>query len=128
LDISKRSIWIVSGWAIFQALIQFTVIISERNSVQPVWFLATFVMSVLSVAQVDAIEGAVKHWIASIVLSIIILLLLLSLPMLLGVVSPVYIPLMILGSLRTMASTLLLTTPIGLISCFAGQVVRNKYL
>jgi hypothetical protein len=85
-----------------------------------------FVMALLTSSLLEEFEEALKTWLISVVFSIIIVLLLITLPIALGVLASEFAPLIITGSIQPMAMSLLLTAPINLIGCFLGQVSRNR--
>jgi hypothetical protein len=59
---------------------------------------------------------------------VLIVFTLIVFPMYIGVLSAVYVPVMVVGSIRPLASVLIVTTPLGLVGSFAGQVIRNRLL
>ena len=116
------------GWALCLGQLQFSIIITERHGVHPIMFLAAFFVAVLASSLIDEIEKALRCWVLSIGFSLGLVFLLLVIPMYLGVLPTTFVPLIILGSVQPMASTLIINTPIGLLGCFVGQILRNKLL
>ena len=106
----------------------FSVLITERRGTNPIWFLATLLVAMLASALFHEIEQALRHWLLSIGLSVVIVSLLLVLPMYFGVLSTQFVPLILVGSLQPMVTTLILTTPLSLLGCFTGQVLRARLL
>jgi hypothetical protein len=128
LNVGRRSLLIALGWAVFQGQLLFSVLITERRGTNPIWFLATLLVAMLASALFQEIEQALRHWLLSIGLSVVIVLLLLVLPMYFGVLSTQFVPLILVGSLQPMVTTLILTTPLSLLGCFTGQVLRARLL
>ena len=106
----------------------FSVLITERRGTHPILFLATLLVATLASALFQEIEQALRHWLLSIGISVVIVSLLLVLPMYLGVLSTQFIPLILVGSLQPMVTTLIITTPLSLLGCFTGQVLRARLL
>jgi len=122
----KRIILVALGWAIFHGQLMFNILVNERSGIQPVWFLLVFLMALLTSSLLDEIEEAMKTWFLSIAFSIVIVMLLITLPITFGILASEFGPLIIVGSIQPMASSLLLTAPINLIGCFLGQITRTK--
>ena len=117
---------IALGWAIFHGQMQFDIIINENKSLQPITLLVVFILAVVASSLLEDFEQALKTWLISIVFSIIITLLLIVIPIAFGVLASEFAPLIIVGSIQPMATSLVLTTPINLLGCFLGQVFRNQ--
>jgi hypothetical protein len=128
LNVGRRSLLIALGWAVFQGHLLFSVLITERRGTNPIWFLGTLLVAMLASALFQEIETALRHWLLSIGLSVVIVSLLLVLPMYFGVLSTQFVPLILVGSLQPMVTTLILTTPLSLLGCFTGQVLRARLL
>ncbi|MCW3991120.1 MAG: hypothetical protein NWE79_00285, partial [Candidatus Bathyarchaeota archaeon] len=60
--------------------------------------------------------------------SLLIVFVLLYTPILLGVLDPQLAPLIIAGSLQPISIAIILLSPISLLGCFLGQVLKNRYL
>lgn len=116
------------GWAIFHGQVMFTVLVAERKGIQPAWFLLIFFMAVLASSLLEEFEQTLKTWVMSVVFSVILVLLLVTLPIAFGALATEFAPLIIVGSIQPMATSLILTAPINLLGCFLGQVVRNKLI
>jgi hypothetical protein len=128
MNVTKRYLLVSLGWAIFQGQLLFSILISEQQNLKPLWFLVSFLVSLVASALIDEIEQVLKYWLLSIVLSVLIVFTLIVFPMYIGVLSAVYVPVMVVGSIRPLASVLIVTTPLGLVGSFAGQVIRNRLL
>ena len=128
MNVGRRSLLIALGWAVFQGQLLFSVLITERRGTNPIWFLATLLVAMLASALFQEIEQALRHWLLSIGLSVLIVSLLLVLPIYFGVLSTQFVPLILVGSLQPMVTTLILTTPLSLLGCFTGQVLRARLL
>jgi tryptophan-rich sensory protein len=114
------------GWAVFHGQLMFNILVNESSGIPPIWFLLVFLMALLASSMFEELEQALKTWMASIVFSVIIVLLLITLPIAFGVLASEFANLIILGSIQPMAISLILMAPINLIGCFLGQVSRNK--
>ena len=77
---------------------------------------------------VEQFEQALKTWLTSVFFSVIIVLLLITLPIAFGILASEFTPLIVLGSIQPMATSLILTAPINLLGCFLGQVMRNQLI
>lgn len=124
----KRILFVALGWAIFHGQLQFNILVNESSGIQPVWFLLVFLMALLASSLLEEIEEALKTWFISIVFSVVIVLLLITLPIAFGILASEFAPLVIVGSIQPMATSLILTAPINLIGCFLGQVTRSKLM
>jgi hypothetical protein len=124
----KRILLLALGWAIFHGQLQFNILVNESSGIRPVWFLLVFLMALLTSSLLDEAEEAFKTWIISIVFSVVIVLLLITLPIAFGILASEFAPLVIVGSIQPMATVLILTAPINLIGCFLGQITRNKLI
>lgn len=122
----KRVLTIASGWAMFHAYMQFSMLISEENFVMPVWFLFELIIAVLASSLLYRLEESLKTWISSTILSIVIVLVLISSPVVFGVLQTQFVSLIILGSIQPIVTVLLLSAPVNLLGCFLGQVLRNR--
>jgi len=111
------------GWAVFHGQLQFNILVNESSGIAPVWFLLVFLMALLASSLLEDFEQALKAWLASIVISVVIVLTLITLPITFGVLASEFAPLIIAGSIQPMATLLMLTAPINLIGCFLGQVL-----
>ena len=116
------------GWAIFQGQLQFNILVNESGGIPPVWFLLVFLMALLASSLLEELEQSLKTWLASVVFSVIIVLLLISLPIAFGVLASELAPLIIVGSIQPMTTSLMLTAPLNLLGCFLGQVFRNQLI
>jgi len=116
------------GWAVFHGQLQFNILVNESSGIPTVWFLLVFLMALLASSLLEELEQALKTWMASIVFSVIIVMLLITLPIALGVLASEFAPLIIVGSIQPMATSLILTAPINLLGCFLGQVFRDKLI
>jgi len=123
---NRHNLLIALGWAVFLAHIQFTMLITEGNSIMPVWFLMMLFVSVVASSLLDGLESTLKTWVASIVLSVLLSVALISSPSYFGVLDPQLTSIMITGSIQPIVTILLLTAPLGLMGCFLGQVLRLK--
>jgi fumarate reductase subunit C len=124
----KRIFLVALGWAIFHGQLQFNILVNESSGIKPVWFLLVFLMALLASSLLKETEEAFKTWFISIVFSIVIVLLLITLPIAFGILSSEFAPIIIVGSIQPMATSLILTAPINLIGCFLGQITRNKLI
>ena len=124
----KRMLLVALGWAIFHGQLQFNILVNETGGIQPVWFLLVFFMALLTSSLLEEFEEALKTWLISVVFSVVIVLLLITLPIAFGMLASEFAPLIIVGSIQPMATSLILTAPINLIGCFLGQVTRNKLI
>jgi len=124
----KRMLLVALGWAVFHGQLQFNILVNESSGIPPVWFLVVFLMALLASSLLEEFEQALKTWLASVVFSIIIVLLLITLPIAFGVLASEFAPLIIVGSIQPMATSLILTAPINLLGCFLGQVFRYKLI
>jgi len=114
------------GWATFHGQLQFNILVNENKGIPPVWFLLVFFMAILASSLLPGFEQALKSWLASLVFSVILVLILIMVPITLGAIASEFAPLIIGGSIQPMATALILMAPINLIGCFMGQVVRNR--
>ncbi len=122
----KRMLLVALGWAVFHGQLQFNIVINDSSGIPPFWFLLVFLMALLASSLLKEFEQALKTWLISIVFSVIIIMLLISLPIAFGVLAPEFANLIIVGSIQPLAISLVLMAPINLIGCFLGQVSRNK--
>ena len=123
LSALKRMLLVALGWAVFHGQLQFNILVNESSGIAPVWFLLVFLMALLASSLLEDFEQALKAWLASIVISVVIVLTLITLPITFGVLASEFAPLIIAGSIQPMATLLMLTAPINLIGCFLGQVL-----
>ena len=123
LSALKRMLLAALGWAVFHGQLQFNILVNESRGIAPVWFLLVFLMALLASSLLEDFEQALKAWLASIVISVVIVLTLITLPITFGVLASEFAPLIIAGSIQPMATLLMLTAPINLIGCFLGQVL-----
>ena len=114
------------GWAITHSYFHFTFLVKEGNQITTNWFLLELVIAILASSQLPKIEKALKFWIISIALSIIITMGLMVSPTLTGAMVPRFTSLIITGAVQPLTTVLLLSTPLHLLGCFIGQVVRNR--
>lgn len=128
MNVTKRYLLVSLGWALFQGQLLFSILISEQQNLKPLWFLVSFLVSLVASALIEEIEQVLKYWLLSIILSVLIVFFLIIVPMYIGVLSPVYAPIIVVGSIRPLASVLVVTTPLGLVGSFAGQVMRQRLL
>jgi hypothetical protein len=128
LNALRRMLLVALGWAIFHGQLQFNVLVNESSGIPPVWFLLVFVMALLTSSILEEFEQALKTWLTSIVFSVIIVLLLITLPIAFGMLASEFTPLIIVGTIQPMATSLILTAPINLLGCFLGQVMRNHLI
>ena len=124
----RTNILIALGWAMFHAHIQFTVLITEGNSVMPIWFILLLFVSVLASTLLEGLEKSLKIWILSVLLSVVISLALVSSPAVFGALDQQLVSVMISGSIQPIVTVLLLMAPLGLLGCFLGQVMRNRLI
>lgn len=122
----KRMLLVALGWAVFHGQLQFNIVINDSSGIPPFWFLLVFLMALLASSLLEEFEQALKTWLISIVFSVIIIMLLITLPIAFGVLAPEFANLIIVGSIQPLAISLVLMAPINLIGCFLGQVSRNK--
>jgi len=113
------------GWAVFHGQLQFNVLVNESSGIKPVWFLLVFLMALLASSLLEEFEQALKTWVASIMISVVFVLLLITLPIAFGVLASEFAPLILAGSIQPMATLLILTAPINLLGCFLGQMLRK---
>ena len=128
LSALMRMLLVALGWAVFHGQLQFNILVNESSGIPPVWFLLVFLMALLASSLLEELEQALKTWLASVGFSIIIVLLLITLPIAFGVLASEFAPLIIVGSIQPMATSLILTAPINLLGCFLGQVFRYKLI
>lgn len=128
MSATKRILMIAFGWAVFHAYMQFTMLITERNFVMPVWFLVEFIIAVLASSLLEKLEESIKTWITSTILSVIIVFVLISSPVVFGVLQTQFVSLIVLGSIQPIMTILMLSSPVNLIGCFLGQVLRNRFV
>jgi fumarate reductase subunit C len=128
LNTLRRMLLVALGWAVFHGQLQFNVLVNESSGIPPVWFLLVFVMALLASSLLEEFEQALKTWLTSIVFSVIIVLLLITLPIAFGMLASEFTPLIIMGTIQPMATSLILTAPINLLGCFLGQVMRNHLI
>ncbi len=114
------------GWAVFHGHLQFNLLVNENSGIPPVWFLLVFLMALLASSLFEELEQALKTWMASIAFSVIIVMLLITLPIAFGVLSPEFANLIMMGSIQPLAISLILMAPINLIGVFLGQVSRKS--
>lgn len=122
----RNNALITLGWAVFYANIQFTMLITEGNSVMPIWFIIMLFVSVLASSLMDSLEKSLKTWISSLLLSVVLSLGFISSPAAFGVLDQQLVSVMITGSIQPIVTVLLLMAPLGLLGCFLGQVLRNR--
>jgi fumarate reductase subunit C len=128
LNVLRRMLLVALGWAVFHGHLQFNVLVNESSGIPPVWFLLVFLMALLASSLLEEFEQALKTWLTSVVFSVIIVLLLITLPIALGMLASEFTPLIIVGSIQPMATSLILTAPINLLGCFLGQVMKNQLI
>ncbi len=128
MKISSRSIFIAFGWALFQSYFQFSLLIVENSNVHPFSYMMLLIVSMLACSLYSNVEQALKYWILSIAMSILLVFFLLYLPIFLGVLEPQLAPIVIAGALQPLTISIILISSLGLLGCFLGQVLRNKYL
>ncbi|MBL7079607.1 hypothetical protein ISS39_04705 [Candidatus Bathyarchaeota archaeon] len=116
------------GWAVFHGQLQFNILVNESSGIPPIWFLLVFLMALLASSLLKELEQALKTWLTSIGFSVIIVLLLITLPIAFGVLALEFAPLVIVGSMQPMATSLILTAPLNLLGCFLGQVFRHQLI
>ena len=122
----KRMLLVALGWAVFHGQLQFNLLVNESSGIPPVWFLLVFLMALLASSLFEELEQALKTWMASIAFSVIIIMLLITLPIAFGVLSPEFANLIMMGSIQPLAISLILMAPINLIGVFLGQVSRKS--
>jgi fumarate reductase subunit C len=122
----KRMLLVALGWAVFHGQLQFNILVNESSGFPPVWFLLVFLMALLASSLLEELEQALKTWLTSVVFSIIIVLLLITLPIAFGVLASELAPLIVVGSIQPITTSLILTAPINLLGCFLGQMFRNQ--
>ncbi len=128
LTAMKHMLMVALGWAIFHGQLQFNILVNESSGIPPVWFLLVFLMASLASSLLEELEQALKTWMASVVFSVIIVLLLISLPIAFGVLASELAPLIIVGSIQPITTSLILMAPINLLGCFLGQVFRTQLI
>jgi hypothetical protein len=128
LEFVKHSLVLSFGWAIFHSYIQFTVLVTEGNRIMPIWFLVELIVSIFASSQLSKLEHSLKTWIASVLFSIFITLGLIVSPVLLGALDSRFMGLVVMGAVQPIVTILLLSTPLDLLGCFLGQVMRNRLL
>jgi hypothetical protein len=126
LEPRRYSLLLVLGWASFHSYIQFTVLVTEGNRIMPIWFLFDLIVAVLASSQLAKLEYSLKIWIASVLISIIFTLGLITSPVLFGALDSAFTSLIIAGAIQPIVTILLLSTPLDLLGCFLGQVLRNR--
>ena len=124
----KRMLLVALGWAVFHGQLQFNILVNESSGIPPIWFLLVFLMALLASSLLKELEQALKTWLTSIGFSVIIVLLLITLPIAFGVLALEFAPLVIVGSMQPMATSLILTAPLNLLGCFLGQVFRHQLI
>ncbi len=122
----KRMLLVALGWAVFHGQLVFNILVNESSGIPLVWFLLVFLMAILASSLFEELEQVLKTWMASIAFSVIIVLLLITLPIAFGVLSPEFANLIIVGSIQPLAISLILMAPINLIGVFLGQVSRKS--
>ena len=126
LELIRNSLLLAIGWAAFHSYIQFTVLVTEGNRIMPIWFLIDLIVAVLASSQLTKLEHSIKIWIVSVLISIIITLGLITSPVLFGALDSIFTSLIIAGAIQPIVIILLLSTPLDLLGCFLGQVLRNR--
>ena len=128
LELIRQSLLLSVGWAAFHTYIQFNVLVTEGNRIMPIWFLIELIVSMLASSQLGKLEYSLKVWIVSVVLSVLITLGLIVSPVLFGALDSVFTSLIISGAIQPIVTILLISTPLDLLGCFLGQVLRNRML
>ena len=122
----RNNILIALGWAVFHAHIQFNMLITEGTSIMPVWFLMMLFVSLLASSLLENLDKSLKTWITSVLLSAVLSVVLISSPVIFGVLDQQFVSVMIAGSIQPIVTVLVLTAPVGPLGCFLGQVLRNR--
>lgn len=122
----KRSLLYAIGWAFFHSYIQFTLLVQEEFYLHPVWFLFELIVATVASAQFTRFESSLSVWIVSIFVSILITLGYMITPTLFGIIDPMLIGILISGAIQPIVTILLLTTPVNLLGCFLGQILRSR--
>ena len=128
MELIRQSLLLSVGWAAFHTYIQFTVLVTEGNRIMPIWFLIELIVSMLASSQLSKLEHSLKIWIVSVVLSVLITLGLIVSPVFFGALDSVFTSLIISGAIQPIVTILLISTPLDLLGCFLGQVLRNRML
>ena len=128
IELIRQSLLLSFGWALFHTYFQFTVLVTEGNRIMPIWFLIELIVSMLASSQLGKLEHSLKVWIVSVVLSVLITLGLIVSPVLFGALDSVFTSLIISGAIQPIVTILLISTPLDLLGCFLGQVLRNRML
>jgi fumarate reductase subunit C len=116
------------GWAVFHVQLQFNIIVTESKGIPLVWFLLVFFMALLASSLLEELEQSLKTWMMSVVFSVIIVLLLITLPIAFSALDTQFAPVIVVGSIQPMTTALILTAPLNLLGCFLGQVSRNRLI
>ncbi len=122
----KRIATVSAGWAVFHGYLQFTVLVNEGSAVKPPMFLGVLFMAALASSMLDKTDQALKTWMLSTALSVLLVTALMASPAALGVLEPQLVSLLVVGSIQPMVTVLLLTAPVNLLGCFLGQVMKTK--
>jgi hypothetical protein len=101
-------------------------LITEGSFVMPVWFLGELIIAVLASSLFVRLEDSLKTWITSSIFSIVLVFILISSPVVFGVLQPQFVSVIVLGSIQPIMTVLLLSAPVNLVGCFIGQVLRNR--
>ena len=128
MQLIRQSLLISIGWATFHTYIQFNTLVTEGNRIMPIWFLIELIVSMLASSQLSKMEYALKIWIVSVFLSILFTLVLIVSPVFFGALDSVFTTLIISGAIQPIVTILLISTPLDLLGCFLGQVLRNRML
>ncbi len=126
LELRRNGLLLALGWAAFHSYIQFTVLVNEGNRITPIWFFIDLLVAVLASSQLTKLEHSLKIWIASVLISIILTLILITSPVLFGALDSTFTSLIISGAIQPIVTMLMLSTPLDLLGCFLGQVLRNR--
>ena len=128
MELIRQSLFLSVGWAAFHSYIQFTVLVTEGNRIMPIWFLIELIISMLASSQLSKLEYSLKIWIVSVLLSVLITMVLIVSPVFFGALDRVFTSLIITGAIQPIVTILLISTPLELLGCFLGQVLRNRML
>jgi len=125
----RRTLLVTLAWALIQSQIQFLIFSRIGKDTTSIWFLAIFLIAILASLLIENFEQALRCWFFSILISMILVFLLLSLPILLGVFQKEFIPLIINSIIgRVLFITIIIIAPIGLLGCIIGQILRDRIL
>ena len=128
MELIKQSLILSLGWAAFHTYIQFTVLVTEGNRILPIWFLIILIVSMLASSQLSKLEYSLKIWRVSVLLSVVITMMLIVSPVFFGALDSVFTSLRITGAIQPIVTILLVSTPLELLGCFLGQVLRNRLI